>query len=356
MEAGDFPPSLVLGISGRSKRRPYTTPQLIFNYPLTNLLIFGRMDRFLFLRLRRILLINQKKNGSAVSTLLLLATSIIWGFAFVAQLQGMDYMGSLTFGGVRFAMGACSMLPLILLFERKRATPEERCLTWRYGTLAGVVLFLASNLQQFGLALTGSAGKAGFITGLYTVLTPLFSIAFGKKTTKLTGLGAVVAFAGLYFLSAPEGLGKITLGDGLLVICAVFWTLHIMVVDAYASKVRPIRFSAVQFAVCAALTLIGMAFFEEPTIASLRAGAMPLLYGGFLSVGVAYTLQIVGQRRVEPSKAAIIFSLESLFAAVGGFLLLHEQLGWKGYLGGGLMLLGIMLSQADGMKRKTAPA
>jgi len=301
-------------------------------------------------------LINKQKNSSAVSTLLLLTTSIIWGFAFVAQLQGMDYMGSFTFGGVRFAMGACSMIPLILLFERKRATPEERRLTWRYGALAGVVLFLASNLQQFGLALTGSAGKAGFITGLYTVLTPLFSIVLGKKPSKLTGIGAAAAFVGLYFLSAPEGFGKITLGDGLLVICAVFWTLHIMVVDAYASRVRPIRFSAVQFAVCAVLTLICMAFFEEPTIASLRAGAMPLLYGGFLSVGVAYTLQIIGQRRVEPSKAAIIFSLESLFAAVGGFLLLQEKLGWKGYLGGGLMMLGIMLSQADGMKLKRKKA
>jgi len=293
-------------------------------------------------------LTNQKK--TAISTLLLLITSVIWGFAFVAQVQGMDYMGSLTFGGVRFAIGACSMLPLIFLFERKRAAPEERRMTWRYGALAGVVLCIASNLQQFGVALTGSAGKAGFITGLYTVLTPLFGMALGKKPARLTLLGAVSAFAGLYFLSAPEGFGKVTLGDGLLVICAVFWTFHIMVVDAYAGKVRPIRFSAVQFAVCAALTLVGMAVFEEPTFGALWAGRMPLLYGGFLSVGCAYTLQIIGQRRVEPSRAAIIFSLESLFAAVGGFLILQEQLGWKGCLGGGLMMLGILLSQVRGRK------
>ena len=290
---------------------------------------------------------DQKKSALG-STFLLLTTSVIWGFAFVAQVQGMDYMGSLTYGGVRFAMGALSILPLILLFERKRAAPGERRMTWKYGALAGVVLCAASNLQQYGVALTGSAGKAGFITGFYTVLTPLFGMALGKKPGRLTLLGAVSAFAGLYFLSAPEGFGRVTLGDGLLVICAVFWTLHIMVVDAYAGKVRPLRFSAVQFAVCAALTLAGMAAFEQPTAAALRAGMMPLLYGGLLSVGVAYTLQIVGQRRVEPARAAIIFSLESLFAAVGGFLLLHEQLGWKGYLGGGLMMLGILLSQVRG--------
>ena len=307
---------------------------------------------------RKTHLLNQKKSaagGSAVSILLLLTTSVVWGFAFVAQVRGMDYMGSLTYGGVRFAMGALSILPLILLFERKRATPEERRLTWKYGALAGVVLCVASNLQQFGVALTGSAGKAGFITGLYTVLTPLFGIALGKKPAKLTLLGAVSAFAGLYFLSTPNGFGRITLGDGLLVVCAVFWTFHIMVVDAYAVKVRPLRFSFVQFAVCAALTLAGMALFEAPTVAALRAGMMPLLYGGFLSVGVAYTLQIVGQRRVEPAKAAIIFSLESLFAAVGGFLLLREQLGWKGYLGGGLMMLGILLSQVRRKKAANRP-
>jgi len=263
-------------------------------------------------------------------------------------------MGSLTFGGVRFAIGTLSLVPVILLFERKRGRPGEAKQTLLYGSLAGVILFAASTLQQYGILLTNSAGKSGFITGLYTVLTPIFSIALGKKPGLLTGLGAVSAFAGLYFLSAPEGFGRVGLGDGLLVAGAVFWTFHIMAVDVYGSRVRPIRFSSVQFAVCALISLACMAVFERPTVGAVWAGRVPLLYGAFLSVGVAYTLQIVGQRHVEPSKAAIIFSLESLFAALGGFLLLHEVLGWKQYLGGALMFLGIVLSQVKLKKRAEA--
>jgi drug/metabolite transporter (DMT)-like permease len=285
------------------------------------------------------------QNKSRLSFLCLFLTAAIWGFAFVAQVRGMEFMGAFTFGGVRFAVGTLSLLPVILLFERKRGAPGETKQTLLYGSLAGVVLFAASTLQQYGILLTQSAGKSGFITGLYTVLTPVFSIALGKKPGLLTGLGAVSAFAGLYFLSAPGGLGQIALGDGLLLGGAVFWTLHIMVVDAFAPRVRPIRFSAVQFAVCALFSLIAMALFEQPSTAALWAGRVPLLYGALLSVGVAYTLQIVGQRHVEPSKAAIVFSLESLFAALGGFLLLRETLGWKGCLGGALMFLGIVLSQ-----------
>jgi len=292
-------------------------------------------------------------NKTLLSTLCLFLTSIIWGFAFVAQIQGVEHMGSLTYGGVRFAMGALALLPVSLLLEG-RPSREELKLTLKYGGLTGLVLFAASTLQQFGIELTGSAGKSGFITGFYIVLTPLFSVFLGKRPGKLTALGAVSAFAGLYFLSVPEGFGRVTLGDGLLVACAVIWTLHIMVVDAFAPRVKPIRFSITQFAVCSALSLIAMALFEQPTLSGIRAGTVPLLYGGLLSVGVAYTLQIVGQRHVEPSKAAIIFSLESLFAALAGFLLLQERLGWKGTLGGALMFLGILLSQAR-PKRKTLP-
>ena len=291
------------------------------------------------------------QNKPRLSSLCLFLTAAIWGFAFVAQVQGMEFMGAFTFGGVRFAIGTLSLLPVILLFERGRGRPGEAKQTLLYGSLAGVVLFAASTLQQYGILLTNSAGKSGFITGLYTVLTPIFSIALGKKPSLLTGLGALSAFAGLYFLSAPEGFGRVGLGDGLLVAGAVFWTFHIMVVDAYAPRLRPIRFSAVQFAVCAILSLISMAIFEQPTVGAIWAGRVPLLYGALLSVGVAYTLQIVGQRHVEPSKAAIVFSLESLFAALGGFLLLREVLGWKQYLGGALMFLGIILSQVKVKKK-----
>jgi len=292
-----------------------------------------------------------EKTKTSLSTLCLCFTSLIWGFAFVAQVQGVEFMGSLTYGGVRFAMGTLTLLPLILIFERG-ISREELWLTVKGGALTGVILFVASTAQQYGIELTGSAGKSGFITGFYIVLTPLFSVFLGKKLGKLTVLGALSAFAGLYFLSAPEGFGRVGLGDGLLVLGAICWTFHIMAVDHFGSKVRPIRFSVVQFAVCSILSLIGMAFFEQPTVSGIRAGIVPLLYGGLLSVGVAYTLQVVGQRRVEPSTAAIVYSLESLFAALGGFLILHELMGWKGYLGGGLMFVGILLSQIQIKKNK----
>jgi drug/metabolite transporter (DMT)-like permease len=294
-------------------------------------------------------------------------------------------MGSLTFSGARFTIGLLSLLPVLFVLERRRGAPGERKKTLLYGALAGAILFVASVLQQYGIALTQSAGKAGFITGLYTVLVPLFSIALGKKPTVLTGLGALSAFAGLYFLSMPNGLEPPQPGDIVLFAGAIFWTFHIMVVDNLASRVRPLRFSVVQFAMCAALSWAGVALvlflcgkspavyaylreaeavaaaagvhakmLENFTLQNLRDGMVPLLYCGVLSVGVAYTLQIVGQRRVEPSKAAIIFSLETVFSAVGGYLFLREQLGWKGYLGGALMFLGIVLSQVNPKKKSAA--
>ncbi|MDR1735105.1 MAG: DMT family transporter [Oscillospiraceae bacterium] len=280
-----------------------------------------------------------------IATLCLFLTAAIWGFAFVAQVQGMEYMGTLTFGGIRFALGTLSLLPVILLFERGKSSKAEKLLTLKYGSVTGLILFAASTLQQYGIELTGSAGKAGFLTGLYIVLVPLFGVFLGKRPTWLTYVAALFALGGLYFLSVPDGFGALAVGDLLLIICAVFWTMHIIAVDTYACKVRPLRFSFVQFATCAVLSLIGMLIFEQPSVHAIQSGMLPILYGGIGSVGIAYTLQIIGQRHVEPSKAAIVFSLESLFAAIGGFLLLHEQLGWKGYLGGGLMFVGILLSQ-----------
>jgi len=287
------------------------------------------------------------------STLVLLLTSVIWGFSFVAQVEGSRAMGALTYNTGRFMIGAVALLPVILLFERKRGRPGELRDTLRYGAITGSVLFIAITLQQYGIELTQAAGKAAFITGLYTVLTPLFAVFLGKKPGLLTGLGAVSAFAGLYFLSVPDGLGSVALGDILLIACAVCWAVHIMLIDAYAPRVRPFRLSFVQFGACAALSAVSMLFFEQPEIAQLQAGLMPLLYGGLMSSAVAYTLQIICQRDVEPSKAAIIYSLEALFAAIGGFLLLGELMGWKGYLGAALMFVGILLSQ---MKTRQSPS
>ncbi|MDR3314480.1 MAG: DMT family transporter [Oscillospiraceae bacterium] len=300
-----------------------------------------------------------KKESRAAFCLFL--TSLIWGFAFVAQVRGLEFMGSLTFGGVRFAMGALSLLPVILLFERHSGGRAKTRQTLLYGALGGVALFIASTLQQYGIQYTGSAGKAGFITGLYIVLVPLFGIALGRKPPWLTWVAALFACAGRFFLSLPkessiaDGFGGFGRGEAMLLIGAVFWALHILLVDHLAIRVTPIRFSAVQFAVCAVLSLAAAFLFETPSWAGIRAGAVPLLYGGLLSVGVAYTMQIVGQRHVEPARAAIIFSLESLFAALGGVLLLREAMGWKGWLGGALMFVGILLAQSAPRKREKSP-
>ncbi|MDR2647189.1 MAG: DMT family transporter [Oscillospiraceae bacterium] len=284
------------------------------------------------------------KNKSTISAAMLLLTALIWGFAFVAQVEGLAFMGSLTFGGIRFAMGAFSLLPLILIFERRPGGVNIKK-TLLYGLLGGVVLFCASTLQQYGIAYTQSAGKAGFITGLYTVLVPIIGIFMGRKTRPLTWLGALAALTGLYFLSMKGGKLSFGFGDILLLIGAVFWAFHILIVDQFASQVPPLRFSITQFFVCGVLSLAGAFIFEKPSVNGILTGWQPLLYGGIASVGVAYTLQIVGQRHVEPARAAIIFSLETLFAALGGVLLLHEFLGWRGYFGGALMFLGIVLAQ-----------
>ncbi|GHU79539.1 transporter [Clostridia bacterium] len=281
----------------------------------------------------------------ARATACLFLTAVIWGVAFVAQLVGMDYVGSFTYGGVRFALGALSLIPIIFIFERGAGDKARQRQTVLMGMGAGVILFAASSLQQFGIAITGSAGKAGFITGLYIVLVPIFGVFLGRKAGVLTWMGAVCACIGLYFLSVTDGLGSVGTGDAVLFIGAFFWAAHILWIDRFVPGVNPLRFSMVQFAVCSVLSMLCAFIFEDVRLANIIAGRMPILYGGILSVGVAYTLQIVGQRHVEPSKAAIIFSTESLFSAVGAALILGEIMSGRGYLGCALIFCGIILSQ-----------
>ena len=300
-------------------------------------------------------MLHEKKRNSIVSSLILLLTAIIWGGAFIAWVEGAQSMGAFTFVSVRFAIGALALAPLILIFERKGGSLHgEWKLTLRYGAMAGTVVFIASVLQQYGIELTGEAGRAGFINGLYVVFVPLFGlIFFRKKLSLISALGTIFAFAGLYFLSVSDGFGSIATGDIFKFAGAIFWTAHIMMIDAFAPRVRPLRLAMVQFATCSILAGVCMFIFEQPQVSQLQAGLIPLLYGGLLSAATAYTLQAVFQRNVEPAKAAIIYSMESLFAALFGFLLLGEVMGWRGYLGGALMLVGITLSQ---LKRSTRQA
>jgi drug/metabolite transporter (DMT)-like permease len=278
----------------------------------------------------------------------LFTTAVIWGLAFVAQRVGADYMGTFTFNGVRFLLGAVSLIPVILILERGQSADNK--LTLMTGIGGGVILFTASSLQQFGVVLTGSAGKAGFLTGLYTVLVPVLGIFLRRKTRILTWAGAVSAAIGLYLLSVPD-MGSINTGDIALVIGAFFWAGHIIFIDWFANRIKAISFSMVQFFTCGLLSLICAFLFETVRLSDISAGIIPILYGGLLSVGVAYTLQCVGQKGVEPARAAIIFSLEALFAAVGGAVILGETMSLRGYAGCAFIFAGIIASQVT-VKRK----
>lgn len=274
-------------------------------------------------------------------------TAIIWGFAFVAQRVGADYVGSFTFNGIRFLLGALSLIPVIMLFEKEKFNKEKFLKTLFTGLIAGVVLFTAASLQQFGVEITGSAGKAGFLTGLYTVLVPLMRFAMGKRTSILSFIGAAFALCGLFLLCMTGDRLTFGTGDIVLIIGAVFWAVHILIVDKYVNSVSPLKFSMTQFFVCGILSIIFALFTEDIQLSSIKSAAVPILYGGIMSVGVAYTCQILGQKDADPAFAAIVFSTESVFSAIGGAIILHEVMSGRGYIGCVFIFVGIVLSQLD---------
>lgn len=284
------------------------------------------------------------------STILLFLTAIIWGFAFVAQRVGAEFVGAFTFNGVRFMLGAASLIPVIMLFEKEKIDKKILKNNLIPGILAGVVLFIASTLQQYGVELTQSAGKAGFLTGLYTVLVPMIRFVMGKKTGFLTFVGAIFAVTGLFFLCMTGDEFSFGLGDVVLIIGAFFWAGHILVVDKYVNTTSPLKFSLVQFLVCGFLSLICAFAFEDIQLSAIKSAGVPILYGGLMSVGVAYTCQILGQKESDPTFASIVFSTESVFSAIGGALLLNEIMSGRGYLGCVLIFIGIVLSQLNGEK------
>lgn len=282
---------------------------------------------------------------------LLLSAAVIWGFAFVAQSKGMDFMQPLTFNGVRFLIGAISLIPLVFLFKPTitRKTPMRKGLLM--GLLAGVPLFFASSFQQLGILYT-SAGNAGFITSLYIVFVPLFALAGRKRAGKQTWLGILLATIGLYFISAYPGFTMQT-GDLLVLISAVFWALHLIVLS-YLSPGYDFRLLAIsQYFFVGVLSLvIGLLWKESLTWAGVQGAMWPLLYAGIASVGIGYTLQLTGQRTVRADHAALLLSLEAVFAAFGGWLLLSENLSTAGIFGSILMLAGVVVAQVSFSRKK----
>jgi drug/metabolite transporter (DMT)-like permease len=319
--------------------------------------------------------------------ILLLVTATLWGFGFVAQSSGMDYVGPFTYNGLRFPLGALSLLPLIAFMKAKGAlaVPEgtSKRAQLHMTLLAGTVLFIAVALQQIGIIFT-TVGNAGFITGFYVVLTPVFGIFLGKKTGAPTWVGMLFALAGLYFIFVAGSFTSINPGDLITVASAVFWAVHILVIDSLVQKTNPLILSAGQFAWCGLFFIIA-AFTVEPFMGKLaaaiapeyviqqwkpliklldlspasggvpvpdpfsviRGAAIPILYGGLCSVGIAYTLQVVAQKDAPPAHATIILCLEGIFAALGGILLRNEKPGPFTLLGFAFMLCAMFITQWD---------
>jgi drug/metabolite transporter (DMT)-like permease len=272
---------------------------------------------------------------------LLLLAAAIWGAAFVAQRSAMQHIGPLTFNGIRFALGTLVLLPVMYARGPQRDTSARADVIT--GLQAGLLLFAGATLQQVGLVYT-TAGKAGFITGLYVVLVPVFGLVLGQRAGRATWVGIALALVGLYLLSVTEAL-TMSPGDGLVLFCALVWAVHVLFIGRRSPHADPLRLAATQFAVTAILSL-AIGIVREPiTVAGLHAATGAILYGGLLSVGVAYTLQVVGQRTAPPAHAGLLLSLEAVFAAIAGAWLLGEQLNPRQFGGCALMLTGIVASQ-----------
>ena len=286
------------------------------------------------------------KNG-----VMLFLTAFIWGTAFVAQSVGMDYLEPFTFNGVRSLIGGIALLPCIWLLHKLNgeSKKEESGKVLLIGGLAcGVLLFAASSLQQIGLKYT-TAGKAGFITAFYIVIVPVLGIFLHKKIGWKIWLAVVLALAGLYFLCITESfsIGK---GDVLIFLCALIFAVHILVIDYFSPKVDGVKMSCIQFFVCGILSLPFMFTIETPKAVAMTAAWMPLLYAGVLSCGVAYTLQILGQKNVNPAVASLILSLESCFSVLAGWIVLGERLSLRESAGCVLMFAAIILAQLPDKK------
>lgn len=286
------------------------------------------------------------------NAVLLLLTAAIWGVAFVAQSVGMDYVGPFTFNCVRSLIGGVVLIPWIWYFDRKRGKsgravtiPGHRKTLLAGGIICGLALCLASNFQQFGIQYT-TVGKAGFITACYIVIVPVLGLFFKKKCS-LVIVGAVaLSVLGLYLLCMTGGDLAVNRGDLLMLVCAVLFAAHIMIIDFFAPVVDGVKMSCIQFFVCGALSGIGMAVYEAPDMGRILAAWAPVLYAGVMSCGVAYTLQIIGQKGMNPTVASLILSLESSISVLAGWAILGQKLTVRELSGCVLMFAAIVLAQA----------
>ena len=284
------------------------------------------------------------------NSLLLLLTATIWGVAFVAQSVGMDYVGGFTFNMARSLIGSAVLLPVIWFMGRNSSKKAEEAqgsssrkdLLWG-GLACGILMCLASNFQQFGIKYT-TVGKAGFITACYIVLVPILGLFLKKKCSPFIWLAVAMSVAGLYLLCITDGfsIGK---GDILVLICAVLFSFPSLVIEYYSPKVDGVKLSCIQFLVCGILSGIPALIFEKPEMSAVLTAWQPILYAGVMSCGVAYTLQIIGQKNMNPTVASLILSLESCISVLAGWVILGQQLSAREIAGCVIMFAAIILAQ-----------
>ena len=288
-------------------------------------------------------------NKRVKSNIFLFSAPIIWGVAFVMQcMVDTSVLGTLTFNAIRFALGAVVLLPAIFFIEKEPYNAEKLKKTIIFGAITGAIMFVASELQMYGISINKSSGKSGFLTGLYMVIVPFLNFAVYRKNVRIMEwLAAVVATAGLFLLSVPDGFGSVNFGDVMVIACAFFWAVHILAIDKFSASVSPLKFSVVQFATCSLLSGIVAVFTEDFSVSGVYVNFWPILYTGILSTGAGYTFQVLGQRDANPNFASIVLASEGVYAAIAGAIFLGEQLTLKGYAGCALMFLGTILSQVQ---------
>ena len=285
-------------------------------------------------------------------TLALLFASVIWGSAFIAQSVGMDHIGPMTFQASRCGLGALFLIPIIFLFEKDKKRHFKNwadAKLWKTGFFCGTALFVAAGLQQVGLVYT-SAGKAGFITAMYIVLVPILGLFLKRKPPVSAWISVVVAVAGLYLLSCV-GASEINLGDILMLGGALGFAVQITLVDELAGDLDGLRLNCIQAFVCSVFSAVVMFLTETPTFSGIVSAAIPIGYAGICSMGIAYSLQIIGQKHLEPTPASLIMSLESVFAALCGWLLLHERMSPAELCGCALVFCAVIISQLPEKKK-----
>lgn len=293
------------------------------------------------------------RKSSLKSSVMLVLTALIWGIAFVAQSEGMNYVGGFTFNACRFLIGGVVLIPCIFLLRRvnqeqwEKLSEREKREQTRTGILGGVCcgsfLCIASSLQQFGIAYT-TVGKAGFITALYIILVPVLGLFMKKKVGMNVWISVGIAAVGMYLLCIKEGF-SVEMGDFLVFLCSIGFSFHILVIDYFSPRADGVVISCVQFFTAGVISGVLTLIFESPSWQAVTAAWMPILYAGIMSCGVAYTLQVVAQKNIAPTVASLLMSLESVFSVLAGWVLLGQRLSGKEMAGCGLVFVGIILAQ-----------